>query len=185
MRRIVIVGNSGTGKTTLAARLADSLGLTHIELDALFHQADWEPTPAHEFRQKLRSAMAEADHATNGWTMCGNYRDASDGIGQDAADTIVWLDMPRALVMRRVIWRTVRRAITREELWNGNREPMSNFTRWDPEKNVIRWAWVKYPDYRSKFLTAMANGTWSHADVYRLGSPAEVDRFSAEATRAG
>lgn len=184
MRRIVIVGNSGTGKTTLAAQLADSLGLTHIELDALFHQANWQPTPSAEFQRSLRAAMAEADRATDGWTMCGNYRSASDGVGQDAADTIVWLDMPRSLIMRRVIWRTVSRAMTRQELWNGNREPMTNFYRWAPEKNIMRWAWVKYDDYRRENLTAMADGTWSHADVHHLRSPAQVERFRATSSDA-
>src|SRR3546814_4713935 len=61
-----------------------------------------------------------------------------------AADTIVWLDLPRPLIMRRVAGRTLRRAITREELWNGNREPLAGLVRWHPERNIIRWAWVQH-----------------------------------------
>lgn len=181
MRRIVIVGNSGTGKTTLARELAQILGLTHIELDALFHQPNWEATPPPEFQRKLRIAMTAADEATNGWTMCGNYRTASGRLGQNAADTIIWLDMPRWLIMRRVIARTVRRAATREILWNGNREPLTNFYRWDPDKNIIRWAWTKFDDYRQQGITAMADGTWAHATVHHLRSPADVVRLIAQA----
>lgn len=177
MRRIVIVGNTGTGKTTLARQLAADLDLTHIELDGLFHGPNWTPTPPEQFQAKIQAAMDAADRATDGWTMCGNYQSASDRIGQKAADTIIWLDMPRWLVMRRVSGRTVRRAVRREVLWNGNREPMTNFTKWDPELNIIRWAWVKYGDYIQQGEAAMSDGTWAHATVHRLRSPAEVANF--------
>ncbi len=175
----MVVGSSGSGKTTLARTLAADLGLTHIELDALFHQADWQPSTPAEFQHKLRAAMAAADEATNGWAICGNYRTPSDEIHHRAADTIIWLDMPRSMIMRRVIARTVRRAITREELWNGNREPFTNFYRWDPDKNIIRWAWTRFDHNRQQSLDAMADGTWSHAAVHHLRSPAEVARFRA------
>ena len=180
MRRIAIVGNSGTGKTTLAARLASELGLTHIELDALYHRANWQEATPEDFQRDLRAAMQAADAATDGWTTCGNYRSAGGRINQDAADTIIWLDMPRWLILRRVTMRTVRRAITREELWNGNREPLTNFYRLDPQKNIIRWAWTKYDDYRQQNLAAMTDGTWSHATVHQLRSSAEVEAFVAE-----
>jgi hypothetical protein len=133
MRRIAIVGNSGTGKSTLARQLAVKLDLTHIELDSLFHHANWPSTPVDEFQAKIRSALATADATTDGWTTCGNYRSASGRVNQQAADTIVWLDMPRWLIMRR----TLRRALTREVLGNGNREPLTNFYRWDPNKNIL------------------------------------------------
>jgi adenylate kinase family enzyme len=180
MRRIAIVGNCGSGKTTLARELATTLDLTHIELDGLFHQPDWTPTPPLEFQAKLRAAMADADATTDGWTTCGNYRETGL-LNQNAADTIVWLDMPRSLIMRRVIGRTVRRAITREVLWNGNREPMTNFYKWDPQENVIRWAWVKFESYRQQGHAAMTDGTWAHATVHHLRSPAEVAAFLASA----
>jgi len=177
MRRIAVVGNSGTGKTTLALALADKLGLTHIELDGLFHQPDWTPTPPEEFQATLQAAMDEADERTGGWTMCGNYATPGNRINQKAADTIIWLDMARWLIMFRVVRRTLKRAITREELWNGNREPLTNFYKWDPEENIIRWAWVQFHQYRKQNLAAMADGTWSHAEVHHLRSPAEVEEF--------
>lgn len=185
MRRIVVVGNSGTGKSTLARRLADDLGLQHIELDALFHGPNWTPTPADEFQAKIRSAMEEADERCDGWTMCGNYNTPSARIHQQAADTIVWLDMPKWLIMRRVTARTLRRAFTRERLWNGNREPLTNFYRWDPQENIIRWAWTQYDEYRKKILAAMADDTWAHATVHHLRSPEDVERFASNASRDG
>lgn len=179
MQRIVVVGNSGSGKSTLASQLADKLGLVHIELDSLFHQARWTPRDPQDFHSDLIDRMADA---AAGWTICGNYMSVTWSLTMPQADTIVWLDLPRSLVMRRVVTRTVRRAVTREELWNGNREPLSNFYCWDPEKNVIRWSWTRHEYYRRRYLTAMEDGTWAHAAVNQLQSPEAVSKFLAEAS---
>jgi adenylate kinase family enzyme len=93
------------------------------------------------------------------------------------ADTIVWLDLPRRIVMTRVIWRTIRRVLTREELWNGNKEPWTNLYHWDPELNVIRWTWVTHPERREKYRRASSDGSWAHAEVVRLRSPEAVENF--------
>jgi adenylate kinase family enzyme len=120
-----MVGNSGSGKSTLARELAASLGVPHLELDSVFHQPGWEPLPEDEFR-RLVTARANED----GWVIDGNYS-AVRSIVWARADTVVWLDLPKWTVMRQVAWRTVRRAVTQQELWNGNREPLSNFLTWN------------------------------------------------------
>ncbi len=66
----------------------------------------------------------------------------------------------------------------REELWNGNREPLSNFYRWDPEKNIIRWAWVHFDKYRRQYSAKLA-GDWSHLSVHRLRDQEEVAMWLA------
>lgn len=155
----------------MAAELANRLDLVHIELDAIFHQAGWEALDDDEF---LRRVDVATD--VDGWTLCGGYGQIHE-LRAAKADTLVWLDYPRPLVTSRVIRRTIRRAITREELWNGNREPLSNFTSWDPEKNVIRWSWVHFHAKREKYAQACDDGIWSHLDVHRFRSPAEADRW--------
>lgn len=177
MRRIAVLGTSGSGKTTLARTLAERLDLEHIELDALFHQPGWTQLPDGEFRASVVAAMAAADASKGGWTMCGGYDSEVKQLRDEAADTIVWLDLPRHVVMRRVITRTLRRAITRQELWNGNREPLTNFYRWDPEQNIIRWSWVTFDERRKQYERFISDGTWSHLTVRRMRSPADVDRF--------
>jgi hypothetical protein len=81
--------------------------------------------------------------------------------------------------MRRLILRTLRRALRRQQLWNGNREPLSNFYRWDPQKNVIRWAWVKHAEYAERYGAAMEDPGNTHLQFVRLTSPQEVDAFLA------
>jgi|SaaInlStandDraft_1057018.scaffolds.fasta_scaffold315916_1 adenylate kinase family enzyme len=112
MRRTAIVGNCGAGKTILAPERAANFDLTHIAFDALFHQADRTATPPHEFQAILRAAMANADATTDGFTTCANYREAMERPSQHAANTIVWLDISRSFIMRRVVARTLRRAVT-------------------------------------------------------------------------
>lgn len=174
MRRVVIVGNSGTGKTTLARTLAGRLDLPHVELDALYHQADWTPTPPQEFRDAVRSALDVVDAHAGGWVVCGNYPDARTGIWA-RADTIVWLDLPRHVVMARVLRRTADRAIRRTELWNGNRESPGNaLALHDPERSIIRWAWDGVDRYRRQYAGMLTDPTWAGLRRHRLRSSEEV-----------
>ena len=95
------------------------------------------------------------------------------------ADTLVWLDLPRRVVMRQVISRTIRRVSTGEELWNGNRERWSNLVHPRPDRNIILWAWTRQAHYKRSYERRLGNGSWSHLDVIRLGNGGEVRSFLA------
>jgi adenylate kinase family enzyme len=177
VRRVSVVGNSGSGKSTLARELAASLGVPHLELDSVFHRPDWEPLPEDEFQR-----LAALHTRTDGWVVDGNYS-AVRPIVWARADTVVWLDLPRRTVMRQVVLRTVRRAVTRQELWNGNREPLSNFLRWAPEKSIISWAWHNHAKYRARYGAAVADPANAHLTFIRLTSRADVARFLANPLR--
>ena len=180
MRRVVIVGNSGSGKTTLADQVAGRLGVPHVELDAHFHQAGWTPTPPDEFTEAVREALDAADAASGGWVVCGNYRPVRAQIWA-RADTIVWLDLPRPLVMWRVTRRSFGRVARRTELWNGNRESPANLLALhDPERSVIRWAWDGVERYRRTYIPEMASATWADVHWYRLRSPGAVAQWLGE-----
>ncbi len=173
MRRVAIVGSPGSGKSTLAAVIAARCGLRHVELDAINHQPDWTPLPVPEFRRQVAHATAD-----DGWVVDGNYRPVQDLV-QGTADTIVFLDLSRWLVTTRVAWRSLRRLITREELWNGNRESMRNLVSRDPERNIIVWAWQHQPKYRELYGGFMRDGYWDHATVHHLQHRSDVDAFVA------
>ena len=172
MDRIAVIGCPGTGKTTVAASIADKLGHRHIELDSIAHQTGWVEMADAEFRRRV-----DDQTASGRWICDGNYNRKLGGFLTSRADTIVFLDLPRGVVMRRVIARTLRRAITRKELWNGNHEPLSNLYRWDPEHNIMRWAWVHHPIYREEYRRAARDGSWNHLQVVHLRSQAEVDSW--------
>jgi adenylate kinase family enzyme len=173
MRRVSVVGVPGSGKTTVGRQLAASLGVPFVELDSIFHQPGWVDLPVDDFRKRVTEALTAP-----AWVVDGNYSAVRDLVWQ-RADTVVWLDLPRRRVMYRIILRTVRRALTRERLWNGNREPLSHFYRLDPAKNIIRWTWVKYADYIERYGTAMQDPAYSHLTFVRVRSQDEVDAFLA------
>lgn len=131
--RIWVVGNSGSGKTTLARKVAARLGVPHVELDSINHQPGWQSLDPEEFRRTVAERCSGPS-----WVVCGNYAGVVGELLWTLADTVVWIDLPRRTVMRQIVGRTLRRVLTREELWNGNREPWSNLWSWDPERNVIR-----------------------------------------------
>lgn len=175
VRRVSVVGNSGSGKSTLARELAAVLGVPHLELDGVFHQPRWEPLPLDEF-QKVVAAWAAED----GWVIDGNYSSRVQPIIWARADTVIWLDPPKRTVMRQVIGRTVRRAVTKRELWNGNREPLANFLSLDPERSVISWAWHNHARYRAQYGAAAADPGNAHLTFVHLTSRGDVDRFLAD-----
>lgn len=180
--RLRIVGTSGSGKTTLARRVAAQTGLAHLELDAVFWDAGWQ-------RRDLEEALAivrdfAADHP-DGWVADGNWSTPLNGLldpgTPGGADAVVWLDQPRAVVMRRVVARTLRRGILREELWHGNRERISDWVRWEPERNIVRWAWTSHARNRDRMLQRIAAGE----PVIRLERQRDVDAWLATLPRAG
>ena len=176
VRRVSVVGNAGSGKTRVAQRLAAVLGVPHVELDAIHHLRGWEAIDPEQF-----AAVVEDLTSAEGWVVDGNYRTVVvDGPVWRRADTVVWVDLPRRTVMYRVIARTLRRVIRREELWNGNREPFRNLYAWDPYKSIIRWSWTQHAKYQQRFLSAMASSVYSHLSFVRLRSREEVESWLAD-----
>lgn len=177
MDRVSVVGNSGTGKTSLARRLAHRLEAPHAELDAIFHQPGWTELDATEFRRRVGLLVADPR-----WVIDGNYTQVRELIWA-RADTVVWLDLPRILVVRRVVWRTVRRAITRKPLWNGNRERLREALSWQPQRSIVRWSWTQHSVYRERYTAAMRDPAFGHLAFHRLRSPTEVRTFLAGSGR--
>ena len=166
MQRISVVGNSGSGKTTVAKAIADVLGVPHLELDGVFHQPDWRPLDSEEFRRVVSEFTA-----AESWVVDGNYSGVRD-IVWGRADTVVWVDPPRHRVMRQLLARTMRRMATRTVLWNGNRE------RWiylfNPEESILLYAWTSHRRLRARFQTAQADPENAHLCFVRLRTPAET-----------
>ncbi|WP_067481496.1 adenylate kinase [Actinomadura hibisca] len=139
MERVLVAGVSGAGKTTLATRLAARYGLPRYELDALHHGPGWEPRPTFV-------TEVTAFSATGRWVTEDQYHGKLGDLLWERADTVVWLDLPRRTVMARVLRRSVSRAVTGRELWNGNRERWRDWLRAD---HPVRWAWTQHARKRA------------------------------------
>jgi len=122
MRRIVVLKTaSGSGGTTFARTLAGSVGMAFVELDAIHWQRGWRDLEADEFRRRVEPIVARET-----WVIDGSYHGKLGDLVLERADTIVWIDLPRRIWLPRLIRRTLRRLLRREELWNGNRESLRN-----------------------------------------------------------
>ena len=152
------------------------LGASNIELDGIYHHPGWEPLDD----DLVRARVAEATEAT-AWVVDGNYAAVREMVWE-RADTVVWFDLPYALVMARSVRRTVRRAVTRQELWNGNREPWSNLYSLDPRKSIIAWAATRHGVYRRRYREAEHDPRWAGLRFVRLRSQRAADAFLAEVT---
>ena len=144
---------------------------TNVELDGFKHQPGWKELPTDAFADRVRVAIA-----TDGWVVDGNYSAVRDLVWS-RADTVIWLDLSRPVVMWQVVGRTLRRAVTREELWNGNREPLGNFLTLEPEESVIAWAWTRHRVYRERYELAMRDPRWAHLRIVRVRSRNDVKRL--------
>jgi adenylate kinase family enzyme len=178
MRRVVILGTSGSGTTTLARELSRRMDVPHIELDALHWEPDWVEAPTEVMRRRVRDELARAPR---GWAVDGNYRLVKDDIWPHA-DTIVWLDYPMALVFSRVFVRTMRRGWTRQELWSGNRERL--WTQFFSRDSILLWVINTWRIRRRDYPKELADPRWRHARLVRLRSHAEteewIERFTQE-----
>jgi len=179
--RILIMGCSGSGKSTLARHLAQLLSLPHIELDSLFHQPNWTPSEKSEFVSVVEDAIA---NCPKGWIVDGNYNSALGNLLVSQATTVLWFDLKRSQVMYRVTRRSITRALTREELWNGNREHWRNLFKWDPEHSIIRWSWTKHRSYHDRLARAAASAPAAQKWI-RLSNQKDVDRVVSQCRNSG
>ena len=164
-KRVSVVGSSGSGKTTLGKALAVRLDVPFVELDSIFHQPNWTELPDDEFRARVREAVAG-----DAWVVDGNYA-AVRPIVLGRATTVVWLDYSRPRVMQQVIRRSVGRGITRQELWNGNREDPRT---WLDAHHPIRWAWTHHARKRVEYEARYGSDEYAHLAVHRFRTPRET-----------
>ena len=168
-RRLVVIGTSGAGKTTLARKIAKALDAPHIEFDAIRHGPGWTETPDDVFRKRLRPQV-EGER----WVADGNYSFARD-IVWPGATTVVWLDFPIWVVMWRLFRRTMRRGILRVELWNGNREKL--WWHFFSRDSLFLWALQTHWRRRRTMPPALAHPDHVHLDLVHLRSPRKADRW--------
>ncbi len=170
-QRIVVVGATGTGKTTLAAALAQIIGAPHVELDSLYWQAGWQAVPREVFCERLRLVVAGPT-----WVVDGNYSFARS-LTWHNADTLVWLDYPWWLNFHRLWQRSLRRLFRHEVLWNDNHELLKNLF-FSPEPLFLYMFKSRRKQQRS-YPAALLDPQFSHLVLVHLTGPRQAETWLA------
>jgi adenylate kinase family enzyme len=162
-QRVVVVGTTGCGKTTLARQLSLLLGIPHVELDAIHWGPGWTPAPLEVFRARTAQVLSGSR-----WVADGNYGKVQD-IVWGRAEVVVWLDYDLPVLMGRLLWRTLRRIVTGEELWSGNRESIRD--QFFTGDSLLLYALRSYRRRRREYPQFFAQPCYAHLSVVRLRSP--------------
>ena len=169
LSRVIIVGTTGAGKSTLARALSERLRVPHVEFDAYRHGPNWTETPNDVFRARISDALS-----ADGWVADGNYSLARDLVWPRAT-AIIWLDYSFPVVFRRLWRRTWRRGIRRTELWNGNREDLwRHFLTTD---SLFLWQIKTHRRRRRQTAQAIELPEHAHLRVLRFRHPKEADEW--------
>lgn len=177
-RRVHVIGNSATGKSTLAKRLALALDADFVELDALNWLPDWvglNDTDPDELERRF-------EHATRGdaWVVAGSYTRFAQRTFWPRLDTVVWLDLPVPLLVWRVLRRSWRRWRTKELLWGTNIERFwPQLALWRGDDSLVYWVISAQRGKRKGMRAAMADPRWAHVRFIRLASVDEIETFAA------
>jgi adenylate kinase family enzyme len=167
--RISVIGTAGSGKTTLAKELSRRLQIPHVELDAFNWGPNWTYVPNATFLERVEAALEQ-----DNWVMDGNYIRVRFDIWSRATH-IVWLDYPRWRIMQQVTKRSIRRILTREELWAGNRETIQK--TFFSKESIIRFAWKSYPRQKEDHEQLLSLSLFGDTEIVRLQSPRETSRW--------
>ena len=173
-KRIVVVGTTSSGKSTLAKRLAEKIGGDYIELDALYWEPNWVGAAPEVFRERVETATS-----SQVWVVAGNYRIVRDLVWCKA-QTVIWLDYSLPLIFWRLLTRTVQRWITHEELWNGNRETFWwHFKIWSDE-SLFHWLFKSYWRRKRDYPILFAQPEYFHLMVLHFTKPSETEEWLAK-----
>ncbi len=169
-RCIVVYGPVCSGKSTVARQVAQSIGVPHIELDAVFWQPGWIKKPLEEFRAEVSALLSRY---VDGWVFDGNYSRVRDII-LPMADTVVWLRPPFRVAFWRLLKRTIVNCWNRELLWGMNRESWrQEFFSCDSLLLYQVTHWRRY----DKIIRRDLKEIMHQASLLELRSSKEVDSF--------
>ena len=171
MKRIIVVGSQGSGKTSLSLALGRKLGLPVIHLDVLYWRPGWKPSDIADFRGRVAQAITG-----DGWIIDGSFSGLCLDLTVARADQFISLERPRWLCVWRVLWRSAfQRRGERTDLPEGCPEQFD----WDLVGQTWRWPFERRPQIEAERLQyGLA------VPVVRLRTDREIAAFVESTTRA-
>ncbi|MFF2650274.1 adenylate kinase [Streptomyces sp. NPDC058045] len=173
MERVLVVGVTGAGKSTLARAVGGRLGLPYHEMDAMYFGPGWS----------VNARLAE-DVAR----IAAQPRWIIDSIGApevrdllwQRADAVLWLDYPRRVVLPRVLRRSLRRSLTRERIFGGNRETWAG---WLSPEHPVWWSCSQHTARRTEIRRRTADPHFTPLTTHHFPHPTDTEAWPAALPR--
>jgi len=169
MKRVIVIGTTGSGKSTMANHLAEIIDAPVIALDELLWMPDWQQRDKAEYLEMLQEKIKAEK-----WVIDGNTRRNRELVWGEA-DTVIWLNYGFCVNYSRLLIRTIRRVISKEEVMPGCVETFqSQFLSSD---SLLIWFfkthWKRKKDYRK----ALAEDTYQHLQVIEFKRPGQAKKL--------
>jgi adenylate kinase family enzyme len=165
MKRILVIGPGGAGKTIFSKRLGEILGLEVVHLDALYWKPGWTKPDESEWMAVLEAALGR-----DAWVMDGNYSGTLER-RIEACDAVCFLDLPRLPCIWRVLARVARfRNRTRPDMAEGCPEHLS--------LGYLLWVW-NFPRRAKPKILRLLDAHRHDREIIRLRSSEEAGQFLA------
>jgi adenylate kinase family enzyme len=170
IKKIIVVGTTGSGKSTFSKQLADKLNYPHIQIDQLHWKANWQESTDHELFEKLKNATASEQ-----WIVDGNYN-RTNHLTWPYADTVIWINPPFIINLYQSVSRALKRILSQEERWEGtgNRESLKMLFSKD---SIVWWMLKTYRGNIKRYEKRFKETQYSHIKFYRLRSRKEIKKF--------
>ena len=170
-KRIVVVGTTSSGKSTLAESLADKFDYDFIELDALHWEPNWQGASEDEFHERVDKATQAGK-----WVVAGNYSRVRPLIWS-RAEAVIWLDYS----LWRIFWQLTRRTFTRwwrhELLWGTNYENLRTHLKIWSEGSLFHWLFKTYWRRKREYSTLLAMPEYQHLNLIHFKHPKETSEW--------
>lgn len=159
----MLIGSGGSGKSTLAREMGETLGIEVFHLDKLFWKRGWTETPRDEW-VRVQSELVQKKQ----WIIDGNFGGTID-IRLQAADTVIFIDMPRIICMYRVLKRQI-------QYYNRTRPDMGEECNEKVDLAFLKWIW-HYPKRNRPRVLAVLQSISSEKSVVHLRTRRDVRTF--------
>ncbi|AWT49114.1 adenylate kinase [Psychrobacter sp. YP14] len=166
MKKLNVLGTSGSGKSTFAKALADKLDCSYVEMDGLFWLDNWQHVDDQTFIKNIEKALDKP-----AFVLDGNYSRTIPIKWKDI-DTVIWLNYSFPLVLFRAFRRAIFRTISRKKLWGTNN--VENLTRLFSKKSIIWWTITTHHKNRKKVRQLINKPEHQHIKFIELTKPIEA-----------
>ncbi len=174
MKRINVIGTSGSGKSTFSNMLASKLKYPYLEMDAIFWKSNWQESSDEEFFANLTERLGDEL-----WVLDGNYNRTAE-IKWARADTIIWVDYSFSRTILQSVKRALIRIMTKQELWGKTGNVESFKKSFLSKDSIILWTLKTYKKNRVRYTELLNNPKYSHIEFVRVTSPKKAKAFINE-----